>query len=177
MTVTIRLLAPHEWCTYRDLRLAALADSPDAFGSTLAAELDRQPDQWRDRLAAAQVSGGDLPLVAIAEGRAVGLVWAKEDVVVSGLVNVFQMWVAPEARKQGIARAMLDQVISWARSIDAIALQLGVTSGDTAAARLYTSAGFRSFGPYVPLRDGSPVKAQNMKLVLNDDTVHPPAQP
>ncbi len=40
-TLIVRTFAPHEWPTYKDLRLRALADSPDAFGSTLAAEQGR----------------------------------------------------------------------------------------------------------------------------------------
>jgi len=32
-TPKIRTLAEHEWAIYKDLRLAALAESPDAFGS------------------------------------------------------------------------------------------------------------------------------------------------
>jgi hypothetical protein len=32
----IRRFAAHEWQSYKNLRLRALADSPDAFGRTLA---------------------------------------------------------------------------------------------------------------------------------------------
>ena len=35
---TIRTFSPGEWRAYRDLRLRALTDSPDAFGRTLAEE-------------------------------------------------------------------------------------------------------------------------------------------
>lgn len=43
MTVrpSVRILVPGEWRTYRDLRLRALADSPDTFGRMLAEERDR----------------------------------------------------------------------------------------------------------------------------------------
>jgi len=49
--------APHEWRIYRDLRLRALADSPDAFGSTFERERDRPDAEWADRLARAHRSG------------------------------------------------------------------------------------------------------------------------
>lgn len=159
-----RALLPDEWETYKDVRLAALADSPDAFGSTLAAEQLRLPEGWRDRLAVAQVSGADLPLAAFLGQQVVGLVWAKVDAVDSTTVHVFQMWVAPQHRGQGIGKALLDHVISWARSIHAQALQLGVACGDTPAVRLYSAAGFAVFGAREPLRDGSPLLAQSMRL-------------
>lgn len=166
--VIYRTLLPEEWETYRELRLAALAESPDAFGSTLAAEQTRSPAQWRDRLAAAQASGGDLPLVALMEELAVGLVWGKVDATDAALINVFQMWVAPAQRARGIGKALLGQVIAWAESINAKALQLGVTCGDTAANHLYASMGFRPIGSTEPLREGSSLLAQSMRLELRD---------
>jgi hypothetical protein len=44
----IRALAPNEWPTYKRLRLA---ESPDAFGRTLADEETRADVEWPPRLA------------------------------------------------------------------------------------------------------------------------------
>ena len=163
---TLRALVPDEWPTYRALRLAALRDAPNAFGSTLAAEQERLPEQWRDRLARAQTSGADLPLVAVVQGQAVGLLWAKVDASDARLVHLFQMWVAPEARGQGLGKALLAHAIAWARSVGARCVQLGVTSGDTPAARLYASAGFHAVGAEAALRECWGLRARTMRRAL-----------
>jgi len=170
-TLAIRELLPGDWCLYRDLRLAALSDSPDAFGGTLSAEQGRPPAMWQDRLQAARISGLDLPLVAHSNARPAGLVWAKVDGSQHGVINVFQMWVAAEHRGQGIGRALLGRIAGWARQEGARELQLGVACGDSPAMRLYLNTGFRPFGHTVPLRDGSTLQAQYMRLVLDEQAV------
>lgn len=165
---TVQVLGPAAWRLYRALRLAALRDAPDAFGSTLAAEAQRPPALWRARLAAAQASGLDLPLLARAGRRAAGLLWAKADAAQPRTVHLYQMWVAPGLRGHGIARALLDEAIAWARAVQARQVELGVTLGDTPALRLYAAAGFEAVGPDAPLREGSPLRAQTMRLSLPD---------
>lgn len=162
----IRVLEAHEWATYRDARLRSLADSPDAFGSTLAEELERTPDAWAARLSNAAVSGQDYPLIAELAEQVVGLVWAKADATTPSVVNVFQMWVAPECRGRGVASALLRAAIGWARSRDACVVQLGVAWGDTAAVRLYLREGFKAFGVPEPLRGDSPLLSQTMRLAI-----------
>lgn len=159
-------LAPEDWRSYRAVRLAALLDAPDAFGSTWAAEQDRQPAQWQARLTAAHSSGRDLPLVAMADARAVGLLWAKVDADDTRVVHLFQMWVAPEMRGQGVGKRLLAQAIAWARSVHAQFVQLGVTCADTPALRLYRAAGFQAVGAPALLREGSALQAQTMRLLL-----------
>lgn len=165
MTV-IRPLAPHEWQAYRAIRLRSLADSPDAFCSTLAEEEAIPLDTWSARVARSAVSGIDRPLVADSEGALVGLLWAKVDAEDTSVVNVFQVWVAPESRGCGIAAALLREAVEWARSKGARCVRLDVTNGDTAAARLYLREGFCNLGAPVPMCSRPPLQFQPMELPL-----------
>ena len=76
------------------------------------------------------------------------------------------MWVAPESRGSGCGAMLLDAIVAWAREARARSVALGVTRGDTPAWRLYTRAGFEPVGDPVPLRSGSPLLAQPMRLEL-----------
>ncbi|XYJ09487.1 GNAT family N-acetyltransferase [Telluria sp. B2] len=164
----IRALYPDEWAAYRELRLRSLADSPDAFYSTLESESARTPEEWAARLAAAAVSGKDCPLVAELDGKPAGLVWAKVDGVNPALVHLYQMWVAPECRGRGVAQGLLDAALGWTRERGARFVELDVTLGNSAAARLYQRAGFRAVNAPVPMRAGSALMLQPMRLVLED---------
>lgn len=168
--VTIRRLQAQEWPAYRALRLRSLAEAPYAFGSSLATEEAWRPELWMARLTAAAASDRDCPLVAEADGILHALVWAKCDAEEAGVVNLFQMWVAPEARGRGVAAALLQDAIAWARSLGAHRVRLGVVGGNEAAARLYARAGFRDVGASTPLRPGSAALEQTMQLELGTGT-------
>lgn len=164
---------PHEWRTYRDLRLRALAESPDAFGSTFEWESVRPDPEWARRLEAGARSPTDLPLVARVGEEAVGLAWGRIRDTELDVAHLFQVWVAPEHRGRGIARMLLDVVVAWAREAGACHVALDVTCGDSSAMRLYTQAGFRPSGDPQPLRPGSPLLKQPMRLVLSAQTGAP----
>ena len=172
--ITIRAMTSDDWALYRDLRLKALADAPDAFGSTLEAEQDLPDEHWHTRLERASTSGHDLPLMAWADGVPVALAYAKVDAEAPGVINLFQMWVDPAHRGQGIALAMLDSVVSWAKSLHATAVQLGVASGQGAAMRIYLKAGFTPSGLAEPLRAGAHLLSQPMRLTLDPLSADPP---
>ncbi len=163
---SIRSLGGTEWRAYRDLRLRALADSPDAFGSTLERERDRPDAEWAARVSSGASSELDLPLVAEEGAELVGLAWGKIIASASDTAHVFQMWVAPECRGQGLGVELLTTIIGWAREANARRLVLGVTCGDTSAQRLYTRAGFKSLGDAEPLRPGATSLCQPMCLEL-----------
>ena len=167
-TPKIRRLGAHEWPTYRALRLRALADSPEAFGRTLAEEAERPDSFWSERLSAAVESGLDLPLVAEVKGKPVGLAWGRVKRSDTKVVNLYQMWVAPKHRGLGGGRTLLDTVIAWARTKEARCVELGVTFRDSPAMRLYTRAGFEPVGKPEPMREGSDVLGQMMHLDLVD---------
>src|SRR5687767_13136762 len=79
MTITVRQFTAAEWRTYRDLRLRALRDDPDAFGSTYEREAARPAEDWKDRLAAGVTDAGQLPIVALVGETPVGLAWGRVD--------------------------------------------------------------------------------------------------
>ncbi|ALK95028.1 hypothetical protein AB595_26235 [Massilia sp. WF1] len=163
----IRRFAPQEWPAYRALRLRSLVDAPNAFGSSYAAEEAWAQELWMARLTAAQVSGRDCPLVAEStapDAILLGLVWAKCDAADAGIVNLFQMWVAPETRGRGVAAALLDEAVAWARTIGAHTVQLGVVCDNQPAIQLYVRKGFRKVGEPEPIRPGSALLEQTMLL-------------
>lgn len=167
--IRIRRFTPREWPAYRALRLRSLADAPNAFGSSLALEESWAQALWMARLMAADVSGRDCPLVAESsgpDGAMLGLLWAKCDADDAGIVNLFQMWVAPEARGCGAASALVDEAVTWARSIGARLVRLGVVVDNRDAIRLYERKGFRNEGEAEPIRPGSAVLEQTMQLTL-----------
>jgi len=165
-TLLVRRLEASEWRMYRGLRLSALADSPDAFGSTLNEEKELSDDWWSARLGAGTASTTDLPLVVELEGEGIGLSWGRIEASNPAAAYLYQMWVAPSFRRLGAGQLLLAATIDWARSSGARALKLGVTCGNTPAMQLYARAGFEDEGPAKPLRPGSPIFAQPMSLEL-----------
>jgi ribosomal protein S18 acetylase RimI-like enzyme len=167
-SVVIRRFAPDDWPLYRTLRLAALAESPDAFGSTFAHESARTDDEWATRLSQGASSAHQLPLLGEVDSEPAGLAWVRlNDEAGENAAHVYQMWVAPNHRRRGVGRALLDAAVDWARSVGASALVLHVTSGNSEAARLYEAAGFAPTGSEQPLRPGSELRSRGMRRALD----------
>ena len=137
----LRRLTPDDAALYRDIRLEGLADSPDAFGSTLETEGQRPLTAFAARLADTYVigafSGSHLAGVAgfaVAAGPKhahKGLLWG--------------MYVRPADRGLGIGRRLVEAIIEHAREHVEL-LQLLVVSDNLPARRLYESFGFIEYG-------------------------------
>ena len=143
---SVRPFLSHEWCIYRDLRLRALADSPDAFARTLAEEKDRPESEWSGRLASGAETRWNLHVVAEVAGEAIGLAWGRIEPSTPEMANLYQMWIDPRFRRLGAGQMLLQAVIDWAKDADVRYLVLGVTCGDSPARRLYARAGFKPVG-------------------------------
>jgi RimJ/RimL family protein N-acetyltransferase len=105
--VEIVRIGPEDWQEFREVRLASLADSPAAFGSRYDAWVDAPEGRWRARL-----TGVPLTLLARREGRPVGVVSGSPEG--DDEVELISMWVAPQLRGTGLARALVDAVVAWA---------------------------------------------------------------
>jgi ribosomal protein S18 acetylase RimI-like enzyme len=162
----VRPLRAHEWQTYRDLRLGALADAPDAFARTLAEEQGRSDAEWSQMLSASTGSPSQISLVAEWGERPVGLAYGRLAAEDPEIAHLYSMWVAPSARRSGVGRALVGAVVAWARSAKARTLVLQVTEGNAPAATLYERAGFARTEQRSALRAGSALQVRTMRLAL-----------
>ena len=163
--LTIRPFQAHEWRTYRDLRLRALQEAPEAFCSTFASARQIPDADWQARLANIQPDR-DYPIAALLTDQPIAMAWATVDSSHATHANLFQMWVAPEYRGQGVGKQVMQAAIAWARERQLQSLHLSVTDGDTPARYLYESLGFVAVGELEPMRSGSGLMLQNMVLAL-----------
>lgn len=143
MGVTVRRVRPKEWQQFRALRLRALADAPFAFARSREEE-DRRPEEdWR--------SAARTPIfVAIRDGQWVGMAGCYVEETEATAV-VWGMWVAPEARRGGLGRRLLEAVLDWARSEGCGRARLSVTDINVGAGEFYRGAGFTPTGKSKPL--------------------------
>jgi ribosomal protein S18 acetylase RimI-like enzyme len=142
--IRVRRIGADEGDLLRETRIRSLADSPEAFGGRLE-EAQQQPEsEWR--AAARASSSGDRRAWFLAERTAdgdpevVGIVQARRRPPASCLL--FSMWVAPNARRQGVGRQLVDAVSSWAAGWGGREIVLWVFESNEGAIRLYENVGF-----------------------------------
>lgn len=143
-----RRLGPDDWADFREIRLRSLADSPDAFGSTLEREQGFSEADWRQRLS--------VPVYVVDDPRPVAIGGTFDN---HGTLHVWGMWTDPDHRGHGHARALLDALIP----ADTPA-QLDVNVSNGGARTAYERYGFVGTGRLEPLRPGSDQRIELMVL-------------
>jgi GNAT superfamily N-acetyltransferase len=144
----------------RSIRLRALSDAPEAFGSIYARELARTTADWQRWLSPAATF-----LLESSEGPA-GLVAGRTDEADPRVVWLLSMWVDPTRRGQRGGDALVTAVLSWARSVGAAEVRLQVVETNGRARRFYERLGFRSNGRQtIRERDGAVELEMGIALV------------
>jgi GNAT superfamily N-acetyltransferase len=140
--VVVRRVAPDEWPAFREIRLAALADAPHAYLTTLT-EAQAYPEQlWRDRIAA------NPHFLAMVDGVAVGMTVV---IAADNGREIVSVWVAPDARGRGVIEALMDAAVGWAGDQGDAQLGLWVVEGNERAERAYARYGFSRSGRTQPV--------------------------
>ena len=164
--ITVRALGEEDWQVYRDVRLAALAESPDAFAATASQEQEYDEEFWRKRMSRSR------RLVAEQDGAVVGVVSvghkATHDEKVSEL---FGLWVSPDLRGKGVAWRLVEAGVDQARddSYDFVLYWVGTDNGRGVA--FASSFGFRPTDTRRPMQgtDGDGEDEMAMVYPLGDD--------
>jgi ribosomal protein S18 acetylase RimI-like enzyme len=138
--VTIRLLAAADWASLRAARLAALAESPYAFASTLRREQEFTEETWRSR------AGSGRTFAAWRDGDIVGLATAMPPEAHRPEWHLVGMWVDPEVRGLGIADQLVEAVCELASQTGGETVTLWVTEVNGRARAFYRRLRFAPTG-------------------------------
>ncbi len=141
-SIQIVPLTEQDWHRAKEIRLRALADTPDAFGSTLAVEEAFPEAEWRRRLA----PDDRVTFVAEKNGQDVGLVVCAPFEGQPDTAGLFSMWTAPDVRRQGVGGALIRAVTEWAEARGYKQIALDVADTNTAAVAAYARMGFAPTG-------------------------------
>lgn len=141
----IRTLTSEDAPAYRELRLRALRDHPEAFATSVQEELQRTLAET-----VLKVTPGpeQLTLGALDGERLMGIATLVRPprAKMRHRATLAAMYVAPEARGQKVGRALLERAVEAAREWGVTDLSLSVTVGNDAARSLYAAAGFTPYG-------------------------------
>jgi ribosomal protein S18 acetylase RimI-like enzyme len=140
--IEVEVVGPDRWRQVRELRLAALADTPDAYGMTLDHEQGQPETWWRERLQREDAATLVASIVGERDARPVGLSvvgpWNGD----AEAVGLFAVWVAPAGRGRGVGDALISVAIEQARGRGARRLLLHVGDHNEPAIGLYERHGF-----------------------------------
>lgn len=136
-------MGPEEHELLRTIRLRALLDAPDSFGSTYEREAAFTDAIWLHRL---RPDGNPQYVSEARDGTPVGIAAGVPDETVDRTANLVGMWVDPAARGTGVADELIAQVVRWAEREAYRALSLHATEGNVRAERAYLRHGFTRTG-------------------------------
>jgi GNAT superfamily N-acetyltransferase len=161
--VTIRRIESADWAALRGIRLEALTDAPEAFGSTLQGALRLSARQWRHKVATTTY------FLAEREGVVVGMVSGGYNDSHPGTHWLYGMYVTPAARGSVTAQLLVAAVVEWARGEGAREIYLHVASGVPRARAFYLKNGFTETGePFTMERDASVTMQTMTKPIANE---------
>lgn len=160
-TTMVRQLAAGDWAQLRAARLAALAEAPYAFASTLASEQEFTNEVWRSRAGSGRTFAAwqGATIVGLATGlppEAAQPVHATQAAETGPAWHLVGMWVAPACRGQGVADELVDAVCEQARQSGAASVTLWVTEVNDRARAFYRRIGFVPTGARQLVRPEEP---------------------
>ena len=143
--MNIRKLTAEDATAYRELRLEALLDSPDAFGATYEDALNRPVEKTAERLADEYTP----TFGAFEDGALVGnmTLIRNPSKKMNHRGSIVAVYVKASVRGKGVANFILEALLEYARNWGGLEqVYLMVVSDNEPAIKLYRRFGFEKYG-------------------------------
>jgi RimJ/RimL family protein N-acetyltransferase len=147
-TVTIRSAREEDAPAYRDLRLEALRNHPEAFSSDYAANLAQPMTFWTERLLSNSPDSAVMIYFAVHDKPLIGMcgITHSNSPKLQHSATIVSMYVRPDWRGFRIAEGLVTACVDWARTRDVKIVKLAVVTTNTRAICSYARCGFQVYG-------------------------------
>lgn len=147
-TVTIRPAHEADAAAFRDLRLEALQNHPEAFGADYTMNLARPLSEWSERLRFQQHDDAEMVYFAARSERLIGMsgITRGTSPKTHHSATLWGVYVRPDWRGFDIAEGLITACVEWARAHGVTVVKLAVVTTNTAAIRCYVRLGFKVYG-------------------------------
>jgi GNAT superfamily N-acetyltransferase len=159
--IEIRRTTLGDWLTWKEMRLTALRSAPTAYGETYAnaaAGDDRYWQKWWLE----RTDDKAMRSMAYADGVPAGQIGVVQWRGPGTIPMLISMWVQEPFRGTGVADALVEDAVKWARDNGFQQIELGVTEGNEAARKLYLRHGFEPTGRYETLESFPGLQIEQM---------------
>ncbi len=138
-------LPVEDWQAYRDLRLRALNEDPQAFSSTYAEVAAWPEERWKRRLRDALEGERSWLFFAREKGRLVGMIGAFVDEASPENATIVSVYVPAEVRGRGISSELLTCILGELSRHPSLKMAtLAVNKQQLPAVGLYRKFGFQA---------------------------------
>ncbi len=152
----IRLTKTEDWMLLKHIRLAALLDTPTAFGVSYQTAAQYTDEQWKSRAS----SAGTAFWLAFDGDKPVGMVGAS--VSEANRYNLIGMWIEASARGSGVASELVEAVKQRAMAQGFDGVFLDVSPDNARATNFYIKQGFSFVDEWEPLESHPHIAVQTM---------------
>ncbi|MQB41177.1 GNAT family N-acetyltransferase [Rhizobium sp. ICMP 5592] len=162
--ITIRHLNTGEFGIFRRIRLEALRAEPSSFASSVEDWEVLSDEEWRRRLS-------DPVFVAFRDDQPVGVMGLlrQRSSKMAHRATLIMVYVRKDLRGVGLAKDLLDTVVTYALSEGIVQIELVVSSENPKAIGFYRREGFSEIGriPGGVVHDGKEIDDIMMARRLN----------
>ncbi|MFV0459723.1 MAG: GNAT family N-acetyltransferase [Actinomycetales bacterium] len=143
--IEIRALTEDDWGVFREVRLMALRDSPEAFVATAAEEESFPESEWRDRMTRSSrfVAEDGQDVIGVVSLRTSQITTQDTELDDLNAAEVFGLWVEPGHRGAGTPAQLIDAAANRARAYGISHLVYWVGVDNARAVAFASGYGFR----------------------------------
>ncbi len=143
--IQIRAAEPSDLSAFKELRLQALRDHPEAFSADYQLH-ERANDEFWNRYF--DFNDDATIYLALDEQRLIGMTGVRLEYSPKTRHSAFiwGVYVQPQWRGRRIAEALINACLEWALARGALIAKLGVATTNASAIRCYERCGFTTYG-------------------------------